>query len=107
MTMKTVEIQIALPRTHEAGKLQEQLQQRGQLQHDLAVREMKKEEQLMKSSVSRNEQKDTVRFHHQKIDSDNRDENGKRGKRGNRRTKANKEKCLNHPYKGNMLDLRG
>ena len=107
MSMKSVEIQIALPRTHDAGKLQEQLQQRGQLQHDLAVRDMKKEEQVMKSSVTRHKQKDVARFHHHKVDSENSEGNRKRDKGGKSKTKANKGKRLNHPYKGNMVDIRG
>lgn len=43
MSLKAIELQVALPRTHDAGKVQEQLHQRSQITQDLATREMQKE----------------------------------------------------------------
>lgn len=43
MSLKAIELQVALPRTHDAGRVQEQLQQRSQITQDLATREMQKE----------------------------------------------------------------
>lgn len=48
MSLKAIEMQVALPRTHDAGKLLEQMQQRGQLQHDLASESVKREEEKRK-----------------------------------------------------------
>ena len=42
MSLKAIELQVAIPRTQDAGKLQEQLQQKSQIGHDLAAREMQK-----------------------------------------------------------------
>ena len=42
MSLKTIELQVALPRTFEAGKLSEQIQQRGQHANDLASIEVRK-----------------------------------------------------------------
>lgn len=101
MSLKSVEMQVALPRTHDAGKIQEQLQQRGQLQNDMAAISAEKEERMKKSGILRQEQKDIARFHH-----------NQGGKEENQQKKDDKEKQQqqdkeNHPYKGTKLDIRG
>ena len=49
---------------------------------------MKKEEQVMKSSVTRHKQKDVARFHHHKVDSENRKETGSGINRGKSKTEG-------------------
>ena len=100
MSMKSVEIQIALPRTHDAGKLQEQLQQRGQLQNDLASQQAKKEEKITESGIFRGERKDIARFQQHKGAGKNREQEKKDGRKKN-------VKQIKHPFKGTMLDIRG
>lgn len=93
-------MQVALPRTHDAGKMQEQLQQRGQLQNDLAAISAEKEEHMKKSGIIRQEQKDIARFHHNQGGK----EEAKQQPRDSKEKQKDKE---NHPYKGTMLDIKG
>ncbi|MGN1386545.1 MAG: hypothetical protein ACI4XS_08085 [Bacillus sp. (in: firmicutes)] len=51
MSLKAIELQVALPRTHDAGKLQEQIQQKGKLTHDFSAREMQKEVEKQEKTV--------------------------------------------------------
>ncbi|WP_237562815.1 hypothetical protein [Bacillus dakarensis] len=96
--MKSIEMQVALPRTQDAGKLQEQLQQRGQLHHDMAAQTGKKEDEKKAKTVSKQEQKDRAQFHKEGRNDDHQQENKKR----------NKEKTkVSHPYKGTRMDFSG
>lgn len=55
MSLKAIELQVALPRTHDAGRVQEQLQQRSQITQDLATREMQKEIKKQETTVLKNQ----------------------------------------------------
>lgn len=102
MSLKSIEMQIALPRTQDAGKLQEQLQQRGQLQNDFASENVKKEEDKKKNSVIKQEQKDVARFH--------KDRHGREETEQQQREKKEKERQKMkemHPYKGTKVDFSG
>lgn len=95
-------MQIALPRMQDASKLQEQMQQRGQLQNDIAANSVTKEVEKNRVSVKKQEQKEKARLKDQ-----DRDENGyQKGKKKGK----NKESQLMrevHPYKGNFFDFSG
>jgi hypothetical protein len=101
VSLKAIEMQVALPRTHEAGKLQEQLQQRGQLQNDFASDHVKKEENKKKNTVMKQEQKDITRFH--------KDGNGKEQshEHDRKREKNTQQRNEPHPYKGTKVDYSG
>ncbi|MGG0718806.1 hypothetical protein ABE096_14580 [Robertmurraya massiliosenegalensis] len=101
MSLKAIEMQIALPRTHEAGKLLEQMQQRGQLHQDLASDSVKKEDVKKKNSVIKQEQKDTARF---QKDGQNREQPDQNGTKREKHKHHPKE---NHPYKGTRVDYSG
>lgn len=99
MSLKSIEMQVALPRTQDAGKIQEQLQQRGQLHHDLTVQTGKKEDEKKAKTIIKHEQKDLVRFDkegHQK--DDHQQETRKQKKQHHKES---------HPYKGTILDFSG
>ena len=63
MSLKTVEMQVALPRTVDAGKISEQLQQRSQLANDLAAAQNQKESDLKRTSVVKEERKAEAKLH--------------------------------------------
>lgn len=94
-------MQIALPRTHDAGKLQEQLQQRGQLQHDLVSQQLKKEEQIKQSAVVRHEEADKTRLR------DGKKEREEDRQNSSQKKKQEKELKVHHPYKGTKVDFSG
>ncbi|RFU71313.1 hypothetical protein D0469_02030 [Peribacillus saganii] len=102
MSLKSIEMQVALPRTYDASKLQEQLQQRGQLMHDNAAREMHKEDKKKRTTVMKQKAKERPGF-------PNEDQsNGSYSGDQSRKQKKNiKEKNHNHPYKGNNIDFSG
>jgi hypothetical protein len=101
LSLKAIEMQIALPRTQDAGKLQEQLQQRGQIQNDFALLDAQKEELQKRMGITGNEQKDGVRLRQdQKEDRRRQDAEEQRKKK----KQAVKE---HHPYKGTRIDFSG
>jgi len=103
MSLKAIELQVALPRTHDAGKMQEQIQQRSQLTHDLAAREMQKEVEKQEKTVIKQKQKDNVKLK-------------KEEKSGNQyelsvlkeqEEETEEQVKMKHPYKGNAIDFSG
>lgn len=101
VSLKAIEMQIALPRTHDAGKLQEQIQQRGQLHNDLASESVKKEDEKKKNTVVKQEQKDVTRFHKDGSKKENFDHNG------TKKEKQQQQQKEKHPYKGTKVDFSG
>lgn len=102
MSLKSIEMQIALPRTIDAAKLHDQLLQRGQLLNDQANLKMQQEEVKQRTTVVKQEQKDSAKFHQQGGKSKESFQN--KGNKERKNIQAGKE---NHPYKGNFLDFSG
>ncbi|KIY21514.1 MULTISPECIES: hypothetical protein [Mesobacillus] len=103
MSLKAIEMQIALPRTQDAGKIQEQLQQRGQHLQEHAVKMVTKEEDLTRNTVVKNNQKQEARLN--KEGSHQGDQEQK-----NRENHENKDDEIvqqHHPYKGKVIDYSG
>lgn len=103
MTLKAIELQVALPRTHDAGKIQEQMQQRGQQLQDHAAQRVTKEENLKRKTVIKNEQKQEARLNK---------EDGSEQKNGSQNEQHSKKKSTKsegepHPYKGKVIDYSG
>lgn len=101
MSLKSIEMQIALPRTHDAGKIQEQLQQRGQLQNDFATDSVKKEDRKKQNTVIKQEQKDIARF---QKDGSKKENDSRHGSKKEEQKHPIKEI---HPYKGTKVDFSG
>ncbi|PLS16702.1 hypothetical protein CVD28_16635 [Bacillus sp. M6-12] len=102
MSLKSIEMQVALPRTHDAGKLQEQIQQRGQLMHDHASREVHKENEKKRSSVMKHEANEKPGF-----PGEGQSNGSSSGYQPKKRKKNIEEKNQNHPYKGKNIDFSG
>ena len=100
MSLKAIELQVALPRTYDAGKIQEQLQQRSQIMHDLAAREMQKEMKRQEMTVLKNQPKGNVDVKQEGSPKQNQHYIRKRNKR-----KA--ELNTSHLYKGDASDYSG
>lgn len=100
MSLRAIEMQVALPRVHDAAKLQEQMQQRGQLQNDSATNSVAKEVEKNRMSVNKEEQKEEVRLKNKE-----REKQEQQGKK----EKEKKEQLVKevHPYKGNFFDFSG
>ncbi|MBM7692239.1 dsDNA-specific endonuclease/ATPase MutS2 [Peribacillus deserti] len=102
MSLKAIEMQIALPRTQEAGKIQEQLQQRGQLQNDLASLEMHKEDKRKTSTVTRKNQKEKLH-----LTDEIEGEKGTYLEIDKEESLQTSESSAPHPFKGNFVDFSG
>lgn len=94
-------MQIALPRTVDAGKVSEQLQQRGQILHDLASNEIKKKQEQAQQAVIKAEKKDDLSFKDQSLQH----QNGREQENKRKKQKESSEKI--HPYKGKTIDYSG
>lgn len=105
MSLKAIEMQVALPRTMDAGKMQEQLQQRGQTLNDVAAERTLKEEEQKRTTVIKQEQKSNVKLsQEERGNKKNSDEHKSKEKEKSRNEIEKKEK---HPYKGSRIDFSG
>jgi hypothetical protein len=105
MSLKSIEMQIALPRTFDASKLHDQLSQRGQHINDHATQEMKQEEIKLRSSVIKQERKDEAKLNQDGENSkDHREQKENKSKNNQEEIHQPTEK---HPYKGNFVDYSG
>ncbi|AIQ13323.1 hypothetical protein [Paenibacillus durus] len=100
MNLKPVELQIAVPRTTEASKLQQELQHRpGLEQQGLAGQNIKESRELAHRSTEVSESSESAV----------RDEGHRGGSTGNgtsREQKKDKERNAEHPYKGHRFDIK-
>lgn len=103
MSLKAIEMQIALPRTHDAGKIQEQLQQRGQHLQEHAAQSVTKEDDLKRKTVVKNAQKQEARLNQEDGRSGRQQQNGRNGQKN----KDDQNVQPHHPYKGKVIDYSG
>lgn len=101
MSLKSIEMQIALPRTIDAAKLHDQLSQRGQLLNDYANLKMQQEETKQRMTVVKEEQKDNAKFQQERGKSEGNTHKEEKERKNNQKQKEK------HPYKGNFLDFSG
>jgi len=104
MSLKAIEMQIALPRTQDAGKIQEQLQQRGQHHQEHAAQSVTKEDELKRKTVIKNNQKQEARLNKDDRSSNHNQEQSNPDKKKN---SENHHIQQNHPYKGKVIDYSG
>ncbi|MBT2688584.1 hypothetical protein J7I93_10345 [Bacillus sp. ISL-47] len=103
MTLKSIELQVAIPRTIEAGKLQEQLQQRGQTMGGIAAEKTRRDEEKHRSTVIKQEQKQNVNL--SKEDKNNRKGRDEPDQKEKQKKDSSKEQS--HPFKGQLIDYSG
>lgn len=103
MSLKSVELQVALPRTLDAGKVQEQLQQRGQAMGEMAAESTRKDEEKNRHSVLKQEQKQNVRLGNE----DGSNQKGSDGQTSKEKHRKNSRSEQSHPYKGKVIDYSG
>ncbi|MBM7586858.1 phenylalanyl-tRNA synthetase beta subunit [Bacillus pakistanensis] len=94
MSLKAIELQIALPKTFEAGKIADQQQQQSQLAQNYAAEESVKELTKKRIRVSSNEAKQDVTTM-------------KEPSQRNSVDKSIKQENSLHPYKGILIDYNG
>ncbi len=101
MSLKGVELQIAIPKTFDAGKLAEQ-HQHNVLQHQHNANEALKKE-LEKKQMTVNDTEPTEKTVKDENNSSGNDQHSK----NKQSKKENKAKEATHPFKGNFIDFSG
>lgn len=102
MSLKGVELQIAIPKTFEAGKMAEQAQQQTLAQQANANEALKKELERKQKVVNTSESMDEI--------SKEEEAGGEYIKSTRRKKKKSDEKTTKqaqHPFKGNFVDFSG
>jgi len=102
MSFRAIELQVALPRTQDVGKIQEQLQQRGQVTQDQLADEQKKLDELRQ--VSTTEETEKSKLEKERQDQKKREQE-KREQQAREKKKEVKKEA--HPYKGKFVDFSG
>ncbi|WP_144509231.1 RNA polymerase subunit sigma [Bacillus sp. FJAT-22090] len=100
MSLKGVELQIAIPKTFDAGKVADQLQQQSSVNQ--ANAQAASERQLEKNRETVTEAKNTAEA--SLTDSQKQQEEQERKKR---EKKEQEMKEIKHPFKGNFVDFSG
>ena len=101
MSWKAVEMQVALPRTQDAGKIQEQMQQRGQFMQNMISKEAKAENAVLEHAVNDLEKDRLLK------DKEHKDRH-KDDNQHSQEQQENKQQIKQyHPYLGHRVDING
>ncbi|MFC4404553.1 hypothetical protein [Gracilibacillus xinjiangensis] len=102
MSWKAVEMQVALPRTQDAGKLQDLLQQQGRLAQEQLVQTLTTEEMRKRQRIEGQQASEKMKNNKEEKNlSQSIEENGI----GNESITGNDE--IQHPYLGKQVDFSG
>lgn len=101
MSLKLVELQVAIPRTGDAGKIHEQLMMRGQHMQDQISADNQKLEKRNRTKVNENNKSENAQLH--KDGSSNHFSE----QPSHKTEQPEQEEKEQHPYKGNYIDIVG
>lgn len=105
MSLKSIEMQIALPRTFEAGKTSQQHQQQGQMMQEFAGALMEKEMHRRRKTVTESEKTDQAKLKENEGQGTfSQQENDQQSKQEGKQKEQLKQY---HPYKGKQIDFSG
>ncbi|WP_226665659.1 hypothetical protein [Metabacillus litoralis] len=93
-------MQIALPRTHDAAKVQEQLNQRSQLSQDQLANSLQKQVDLKRTQVQENTESEKLHLKKEQSNQQHKEEK-------KQKEEQIEEDNLDHPYKGKNIDFFG
>ncbi|MFJ8261510.1 hypothetical protein ACIQ4I_06050 [Rummeliibacillus sp. NPDC094406] len=102
MSLKGVELQIALPKTFEAGKITEQAQQQVNAGQDLANQALQKQIERNRTAVLESDKTAQIR---EDDPSDDRENEKQRGKK--KKHESSTLDQIQHPFKGHFVDFSG
>ncbi|MGP4040272.1 hypothetical protein ACTWP4_10355 [Gracilibacillus sp. D59] len=101
MSWKAVEMQVALPRTQDAGKIQDQMQQQGRVDQNLLAQSIANEELRKRKKVLEQEASEHLKNNKQKRDSNTQTSTEEKKK------ESQYQQQFKHPYLGNKVDFNG
>lgn len=100
LSLKSIELQVALPRSQDAGKLQEQMSREGQRFQESLAQSQIKEDIKKRKTVNEFE-----KMSKSKIKDDNRKKKKESKYKKNDETES--EEKIEHPYLGSSIDFSG
>ncbi|WP_227935833.1 hypothetical protein [Alkalihalobacillus deserti] len=101
MSLRPIEAQGSFPNSQKSGKLQDQLQQRGQVSQDIIAQQQVEEERRKRKQVNETKSSDQARF--TKEGESKQDQN----KEQRPSHKDEIEPDCKHPFKGKFVDFSG
>ena len=101
MSLKGVELQIAIPKTFDAGKVSDQQNQNVINQQLHANEELKKELERKQTIVNDTENMDAI------SDDNERDQQNPNNPHSKKKKQSEELKPAKHPFKGNFIDFSG
>ena len=101
MSLKGVELQIAIPKTFDAGKIADQQNQNVINQQLHANEELKKELERKQLLVNDTESMDAI------SDDEERDSQDLNNPNSKKKKQSKESKSAKHPFKGNLIDFSG
>lgn len=107
MSLRAIELQVAIPRTQSVGKIQDQMQQRGQVAQDHMANEQQKIDEKNRKQVLETTETEKKRLNND-AESDSR--NGSQSDRQKKQKEIDQKQELSlakHPFKGNFVDFSG
>ncbi|KON68509.1 hypothetical protein AKG34_06565 [Peribacillus butanolivorans] len=107
MSFNAIEMQIALSRTQDAGKIQEQNQQKNLIQQDHAAHQVRKNQERKLKTVVSEEQKLPAHFYEKEGNADKWQFLKKDRQKENKKKTITTVKKDSHPYKGIRIDYSG
>lgn len=103
MSLKSIEMQVALPRVLDAAKIQEQEQQRGTHVAQNMAATVEKSEEKARYQVNEMEEKEKAAIKDQ--DSKRQKEKDKQKKKNQLDINQSIDPIVKHPFKGNRIDF--
>lgn len=102
MGLKSIELQVAIPRSQDAGKMQEQLTRQGQQFQETLTQQQLKDEIVKRTKINRFDEVDQRKVDDK--DKQNHDESEQQQSKKKKQKRKGKEKYSNHPYLGAHID---
>lgn len=96
MGWKSIEMQVALPRTQDAGKIQEQLQKQSEQMQGALTQTQLEQEKLKRARVNQLEEMEKLKLKKETEEST----------REHEEFESQEEAGVTHPYLGNKVDIR-
>ncbi|MEC2073131.1 hypothetical protein [Alkalihalophilus marmarensis] len=111
MSIKPIEVQGSFPQSQKTGKLQEQMQQRGQVSQEIIGQQLEAEDRLKRKQVTKTQESEKSKLQKER-DQSNKDKKKKNNENDHNQKGANNqsdevEPNNSHPYKGKFIDFSG
>lgn len=94
MGLKSIEMQVALPRTQDVGKIQEQMDRQGQLLQGALLQSQLEKEKIKRTQIQQSEKSSPTK-------------NKKESDKGQQKQKSPNKVRSDHPYLGKRIDFNG